>query len=395
MQARDTVFYLKRAAQGIFVSLFLITALFMPRRGEIVGQMLLYETMPDYRIETEMKEFLGIIPRTDAVAVFLPGQNLDDYAFADGDFKQGNIADNLEADMIIVLPKEYEEHELIRLAHDIYQPEEKFLPVEHTYSETLTEGDLSLIHGLEELESGFYSVDKKTNMTSADFKLEEFMGADLKIDRDSPGPKVLVFHTHSQEMYSDSKDETEGVLGVGRDLCRVLAEKYGISVVHDTNRYGMVDGVSQIWGAYERMEPSVSKILKENPSVELAIDIHRDGVLGDKRFVTNINGKPTAQLMFVNGLSKIYRDGTLMAIDSLPNPNRKTNLALSFRAQLEGNKLYPGLMRKIYLNAYRYSLHMLPKSMLIEVGAQTNTKEEAWNAIEPLADIIAATILED
>jgi len=147
-------------------------------------------------------------------------------------------------------------------------------------------------------------------------------------------------------------------------------------------------------GAYERMEPRVRKILAEYPTIELVIDLHRDGVQESKRLVTNINGKPTAQLMFVNGLSKIYRNGTLMSIDSLPNPNRKTSLALSFRAQLEANKQYPGLMRKIYLNAYRYSLHMLPKSMLIEVGAQTNTKEEAWNALEPLADILAATILK-
>jgi stage II sporulation protein P len=230
-------------------------------------------------------------------------------------------------------------------------------------------------------------------MTSADFNLEEFIKADLKIDQSGLGPKVLIFHTHSQEMYADSKDETEGVLGVGRELCRILAEKYGISVLHDTNRYGKVDGSSQILGAYERMEPSVCKILAENPTIELALDIHRDGVREDRRFVTNINGKPTAQLMFVNGLSKIYRKGTLMTIDSLPNTNRKINLALSFRAQLEGNKQYPGLMRKIYLNAYRYSLHMLPKSMLIEVGAQTNTKEEAWNALEPLADILARVIM--
>ena len=47
--------------------------------------------------------------------------------------------------------------------------------------------------------------------------------------------------------------------------------------------------------------------------------------------------------------------------------------------------LYPGFSRKIYLNAYRFSLHMLPRSTLIEVGAQTNTKAEIWNAMEPLA----------
>jgi len=393
MQTHDAVYYLKRAAQGVFVSLFLITAMFVPSRGEIVGQMLLYETMPDYRIETEMKEFLGLIPQTDAVAVFLANQ-LPNEGMFENDIPPENVADNLEADFIISLPPEYDEFELIRLAHDIYQTEERYAPAPHTYSEAPTEADLATISGLEELGRSFYTVDRQTGMTSADFNVEEFMKADLKIDISGPGPKMLIFHTHSQEMFADSKDESEGVLGLGRALANILQEKYGIEVLHDTNRYDIMDGSSQILGAYERMEPSVRRILAENPTIELAIDLHRDGVPADRRLVANINGKPTAQLMFVNGLSKIYRNGTLMAIDSLPNPNRKTNLALSLRAQLEGNKQYPGLMRKIYLNAYRYSLHMLPKSMLIEVGAQTNTKEEAWNALEPLADILAATVLK-
>ena len=37
---------------------------------------------------------------------------------------------------------------------------------------------------------------------------------------------------------------------------------------------------------------------------------------------------------------------------------------------------------------------MMPRSTLIEVGAQTNTKEEIHNAMEPLAEILASVILE-
>ena len=63
--------------------------------------------------------------------------------------------------------------------------------------------------------------------------------------------------------------------------------------------------------------------------------------------------------------------------------------------QILANKLYPGLNRKIYVNAYRYSLNMLPKSLLIEVGAQTNSKQEALNAIDFLADILAKVLLDE
>jgi len=60
--------------------------------------------------------------------------------------------------------------------------------------------------------------------------------------------------------------------------------------------------------------------------------------------------------------------------------------------QVTANTLYPGFTRKVYLNAYRYSLHFMPKSMLIEVGAQTNTKQEALNAADLIAEIIARVV---
>ena len=68
------------------------------------------------------------------------------------------------------------------------------------------------------------------------------------------------------------------------------------------------------------------------------------------------------------------------------------NLAFSFTMKYAADKMYPGYARKNYLNAYRYSLNMLPKSLLVEVGAQTNTQQEAMNAMEPLAEILVNVI---
>ena len=50
--------------------------------------------------------------------------------------------------------------------------------------------------------------------------------------------------------------------------------------------------------------------------------------------------------------------------------------------------MYPGFTRKIYLKSYRYNMHLCPKSLLIEVGAQTNTLQEAVNAMDPLAQVL-------
>ena len=105
--------------------------------------------------------------------------------------------------------------------------------------------------------------------------------------------------------------------------------------------------------------------------------------------MTEVNGKQTAKLMFFNGLSKTTAQGNLAY---LPNSYIEDNLAFSFQMQLAAEEYYPGLMRKIYLKGYRYNLHLKPKSILIEVGAQTNTLQEAKNAMEPLADILGKVL---
>ena len=259
-----------------------------------------------------------------------------------------------------------------------------------------TEEDMEELKNFNSLKSNFYIIDKRTDLLESDMDPEAYLAKDFSIDTETEGPKVLLFHTHSSEGFLDSdmsKGIGEGIYGVGEYLKELLETRYGIECLHVADRFDVVDGKTQILGAYERMEPVIRQILAENPSIEVIIDMHRDGVNEGTHLVTEVNGKPTAQIMFFNGMTRIYNNGVLEDITSLPNPYVKDNLAFSFHMQLVANKLYPGFTRRIYLNAYRYSLHMLPKSTLIEVGAQTNTKEEAKNAMEPLAEILAEVLL--
>lgn len=63
--------------------------------------------------------------------------------------------------------------------------------------------------------------------------------------------------------------------------------------------------------------PVSGQVLEENPTIQVVIDLHRDGVPEGKHLVTEINGKPTAQIMYFNGLSRTVKNGNL---DTLPNP---------------------------------------------------------------------------
>ncbi|MDR1914230.1 MAG: stage II sporulation protein P, partial [Clostridiales bacterium] len=260
--------------------------------------------------------------------------------------------------------------------------------------EAVTYDNVDKLRDLDYLRSHFYTVDPRTALTAEDFDVDTLLSQNLMIDNTVEGPKVLIFHTHSGEMYSDSNtdDPMDGVMGVGAKLASLLTNVYNIETIQHTGRYDVVNGKSRIQGAYERMEPEVEQILRDYPSIQVALDLHRDGVAADRRLVTTINGQSIAQVMFFNGLCKVNRNGELTEY-SLKNPYIPVNLALSLSAQLTANSLYPNFTRKIYLNAYRYSLNMLPKSMLLEVGAQTNTKEEALNAMDPLAYVLAQVLL--
>lgn len=127
----------------------------------------------------------------------------------------------------------------------------------------------------------------------------------------------------------------------------------------------------------------------ENPSIEVVIDLHRDGVADSTRLVSDVGGRPTAQFMFFNGLSYLKSKG---AVDYLENPYIEENLAFSFQMKLTADEYYPGFARNTYLKGLRYNMHYCPKSLLIEVGAQTNTVEEIMNAIDPLAHILAMVL---
>ena len=119
--------------------------------------------------------------------------------------------------------------------------------------------------------------------------------------------------------------------------------------------------------------------------------MHRDGIENPNvpRLVTYIDGKPHARLMFVNGLSYRNVNGVATPIPFLYNPNRADNLAFSFQMQMALNASHPSLNRRIYLNAFRFSTHFLPKSLLLEVGDQRSTRQEAKNAMYPFAQALA------
>ena len=243
--------------------------------------------------------------------------------------------------------------------------------------------DRTQLTDYETLVRNFYAIDANTMAGSDQLSVEKLLGMDMTLPQEGDGPQILIYHTHSQEAFADSVpgDVNTGIVGVGECLTKILTEQYGYRVLHHTGQYD----VETRDNAYSRALPAVEQILAENPSIQVIIDLHRDEVAEETKLVTDIQGRPTARFMFFNGLSRTRKTGD---IDYLANENQEANLAFSFQMQLKAAEYYPGLTRRIYLKGYRYNMHLRPRTLLVELGAQNNTVEEAINACDPLAHIL-------
>lgn len=231
----------------------------------------------------------------------------------------------------------------------------------------------------------FYSVHTSTTVGRDLMKADTFLSEDFTLEGGNDKPQILIYHTHSQEEFSDYGPNNTGatVVGIGSYLTELLTAK-GYNVIHDTSVYDLQNGKLDRNKAYTYALDGISGILQENPSIEVLLDIHRDGVSEDLHMVNQVNGKPTAPIMFFNGVSQTPEG----PIEYLPNPYKEQNLAFSFQMQLDSAAYFPDLTRKIYIKGLRYNQHLRARSSLIEVGAQTNTYQEALNAMEPLAEVL-------
>lgn len=245
-----------------------------------------------------------------------------------------------------------------------------------------TELDLEELSDYQTLIKRHYCIDGMTGTNSSQLNLEKLLKKNMKLKEDVDGPQILIYHTHSLEGYCDSTDGDldESVVGLGDYLTEILTGRYGFQVLHDRSTYD-----SDRDRAYGVAGPYLQQILKDNPTIEVVIDLHRDGVGNDTHLLTEVNDTVMAPVMFFNGLSYTNKNG---ALTSLKNPNLQTNLAFSLQMELLASEYYPGFSRGIYLKGLRYNMHYCPKSLLVEVGAQTNSLQEAMNAMPPLADIL-------
>jgi len=225
-------------------------------------------------------------------------------------------------------------------------------------------------------------------------KLEDIpaaLEADLPFTfEDTDEPQVLILHTHTTEGYMTydagyflagdrdrTRDHKKNVCAVGEAI-RLTLEAAGIGVIHDTT----VHDSPQYNGAYGRSAQTAEAILKKYPSIKLVLDVHRDAVLENGAVVkptATVEGKKAAQMMLITGT---------VTTAELPHRHWQKNLALSTQLQAALDKVSPDLMRPLNTVASRYNQHLSPGWVLVEVGAEGNTVEEAVYSGQILAETL-------
>lgn len=219
---------------------------------------------------------------------------------------------------------------------------------------------------------------KNTTSFDLDIKKELNKKATLKI-ADKSKPSVLIFHTHTTESYemadngwytSDyatrSKNEDRNMVRVGDEIEKQLTAA-GFSVIHDRTVHDL-----KYNGAYSRSRETVEKILKENPTIQVVLDVHRDAIYQQDgtrvKPVCEIDGRKCAQVMIITGCE----DGD---VEDFPGWNE--NLVFALNLQREAENKFEGLMRPVMFCNRKYNMDVTPCSLLLEFGSDSNTLEEA------------------
>ena len=226
--------------------------------------------------------------------------------------------------------------------------------------------------------------------------IEQYLKNKVYADIDKSKPSVLIYHTHTTETYelldrgyytnersSRNENSTENMVRIGEEISSGL-EKNGYIVIHDKTVYDEEYG-----GSYSRSREGAAKILRENPSIQIVLDIHRDAIYqkdGSRiKTAAEINGQKAAQIMIVSGCE----DGNVTDF-----PNWEKNLSFAVQLQNKIKSKYPALLRPLLFCSRKYNMDLTACSLVIEVGTDANTLQEAVYSARLLAEELSLFLEE-
>lgn len=255
---------------------------------------------------------------------------------------------------------------------------------------------ISLDYSQQNATSKFNEIYIRNTTLNQDINIEEYLNKKVQISITKDKPAVLIYHTHTTETYeilernfytnsrsTRSMNSQENMVRIGEEICKILEEN-GYKTIHDKTIYD-----EKVSGAYDRSRQNISKILKDNPSIQVALDVHRDSIYqkdGSRiKTVTEINGRNAAQIMIISGCE----DGNVTDF-----PNWKKNLTFALRLQEKLAYDNKNLMRPLMFCSRKYNMDLIPCALSIEIGTDANTITEAVYSAQLFANSLSKFLEE-
>ena len=218
---------------------------------------------------------------------------------------------------------------------------------------------------------------KLSNATDLKINPEDYLASPLSFLKEDIS--VLIVHTHTTESYTPSEkynftptdtdrttDKNYNMVVVGNEIEKILASS-GVKVYHDTS----INDYPSYSGSYNKTATVIESYLKKDPSIKIVLDVHRDAIVGKSgekiKYTTTINGETAAKIMFVTGSN----------LSGLQHDNWKENFSFAVQLQKHTLSLYPDLCRPINFRSQRFNQQLAPGGIIVEVGTNGNTLDEA------------------
>lgn len=187
----------------------------------------------------------------------------------------------------------------------------------------------------------------------------------------STGEKRMgLYCTHSDESYEPSdgtysNDERGSIYQVAKKLADVLEDR-GVSVeVADTLHH------PHDAGAYRRSRQTAVQLLKAAP--DALLDIHRDGIPDPEEYAVSIGGKDVSKIRLLVGRG---------------NQNMEANKDFALTVKAVADKVYPGLIKDIYMGKGAFNQDLYPRALLLECGTYTLSKDRVLATMPLMGDVL-------
>ena len=185
---------------------------------------------------------------------------------------------------------------------------------------------------------------------------------------------VAMYCTHSDESYeptdgTSSKDKGGGIYDVAEAFKKAL-EADGITVYFSKENHYPHDA-----GAYRRSRSTAASLVEEG--VDAVMDIHRDGIPNAKEYQLKVDGKDASKVRLLVGRS---------------NQNAEANKQFASQIKAVADKIYPGLIKDIYIGKGTYNQDLMSQAVLLEFGTYTTDKKDVLASTQYMANVMNKTL---